>query len=762
MSTTAMDRTLSPARPAPPEEVQCDYDACVEARRHLSEWTGHVLSAASQAQQQQQQQQQPRSAAVGKVDSGRSVRPLYASERQTLADNNCRCLPSRGGGDGADADADPWSSLRLLVPSRDLKRDFSATLKRCASNSTFQGTVVLVVDDDDDDGAGNVDDGDESALLGVHSNLHVGDGCILSLQSSVVGNNYLSQTFVGSGAVVHNCGRVTYKETPARKDWTRLELEVGPESGGGRKLLATPESNLMHLCDQLASGGKQRTDDSGADLFGGPRMTSPPVVNLFCPGAKIRDTPTLANVVAYPKSHIEAATCVEHCLLYPSSQIQNGCVAKHALMQWNTSIIDSSVVEHAIIMEASHVGPNSTIHHAVLGPDVHVSCGEVHASLLGSNTNAHHQSLVISVIWPLGRGNVGYGANVGSNHTGRLPDQETLSGEGAFWGLGTVIKFPVSLQEAPYSVVAAGTTLPPQRLRMPFSLVLTSSTNGGRNSLLPGWVLKSSPYTLARNQVKFAQRRKAKHHHHYTGWDIIRPETVELCVWARKALQTPDAGSFSKALYFGERDIPGIGPNELIEKGRKGGIEAYTNCIQRFALRGLLKFLTDELKATAGNGRRMGELPAVLINGSPRLESDIMDSTEMVKKGVSSSQATWHPFPWHVDQSAAWVYQRKLLLDEFPPPPPPASTAPWICDLLRTLVRLEHQYAKQVYQSKHRDDTRGSQTIPGYGDSHVAAEDDPVIAQVHADASSTEAKVTELLAYLEQYSNSSPRTASKL
>jgi hypothetical protein len=35
----------------------------------------------------------------------------------------------------------------------------------------------------------------------------------------------------------------------------------------------------------------------------------------------------------------------------------------------------------------------------------------------------HHQALLIATIWPSGRGNVSHGASVGSNHTGKAPDQ---------------------------------------------------------------------------------------------------------------------------------------------------------------------------------------------------------------------------------------------------------------------------------------------------------------------------------------------------
>jgi hypothetical protein len=81
-------------------------------------------------------------------------------------------------------------------------------------------------------------------------------------------------------------------------------------------------------------------------------------------------------------------------------------------------------------MEQSEVGPHSFTANAIYGPDSHVSGGEVHCTIFGPNANSHHQSLLIGILWPLGRGNVGYGSNVGSNHTGRIPDQETSVGEG--------------------------------------------------------------------------------------------------------------------------------------------------------------------------------------------------------------------------------------------------------------------------------------------------------------------------------------------
>ena len=151
-----------------------------------------------------------------------------------------------------------------------------------------------------------------------------------------------------------------------------------------------------------------------------------PTMNVLCPGC-ILHSPRVIHVHLLPRASIDSSTTVISTLLLPNASIRKA--------------------------------------------DSHVSGGEVHGTLLGPNANSHHQSLLIGVLWPLGRGNVGYGSNVGSNHTGRIPDQETSVGEGTFWGLGCVIKFPVNLTCAPYSIVAAGVQLPPQRIMFPFSLI---------------------------------------------------------------------------------------------------------------------------------------------------------------------------------------------------------------------------------------------------------------------------------------------------
>src|SRR4029077_20042916 len=100
-----------------------------------------------------------------------------------------------------------------------------------------------------------------------------------------------------------------------------------------------------------------------------------------------------------------------------------------------------------------------------------VAEGEVTASLVGPFVGFHHQALLIAALWPEGKGNVGYGANVGSNHTSKAPDQEFRAGEGLFLGLGVSIKFPSAFRRAPYSIIACGVNTLPQKVTFPFSLI---------------------------------------------------------------------------------------------------------------------------------------------------------------------------------------------------------------------------------------------------------------------------------------------------
>ena len=88
------------------------------------------------------------------------------------------------------------------------------------------------------------------------------------------------------------------------------------------------------------------------------------------------------------------------------------------------------MLKAAFFFEHSSLEDNGVVVDSLIGSNSHIAKGEITACYVGPFVGMHHQSLLIGILWPLGRGNVGYGSNVGSNHTGRIPDQETSVGEG--------------------------------------------------------------------------------------------------------------------------------------------------------------------------------------------------------------------------------------------------------------------------------------------------------------------------------------------
>lgn len=177
----------------------------------------------------------------------------------------------------------------------------------------------------------------------------------------------------------------------------------------------------------------------------------------------------------------------------PSAVLSKSSV-RHAIVQWHCVVESMSVVRDALLCDCAHVERQGIVLSSVIGPNTSVAEGEVTSSFVGPFVGFHHHALLIAAYWPSGKGNVGYGANVGSNHTLKAPDQELFPGEGVFFGLGSNVKFPSNFVRAPYAVLATGVTTLPQRLAMPFALVNTPghvipTLSPAINEISPGYVV---------------------------------------------------------------------------------------------------------------------------------------------------------------------------------------------------------------------------------------------------------------------------------
>lgn len=640
------------------------------------------------------------------VDRSR-LRPLTLKEREILEAHGCRCTAG-------------WKSLYI---SSDFS-DAASWLAQRVSNTTFGPEVVLVMSDSVVDFTSTLPSDIQVYPVGCHRNDYIAHS-ILNLSSTRChGNSIVLHTVLGPDTALIGCGHVTCGTRDSKSQSSLpyvLSLSVGPESGGGRSLCLPPQATMWHVTQQLrgVDDKTNRPSHDNSPALQPFQLSQPPSFpithNILFPGAYIRHTPTVEAVILHPQAAIVAATVVQRTRLFPQARISDGSVVKDCLLQWKTTVIEHSSLHHVFLMECAAAGPASVLAHAVLGPDVHVAAGEVHASILGPNTAAHHQSLCIGLLWPTGRGNIGYGANVGSNHTGRLPDQEAVAAEGCFWGLSCVVVLPVHLGHAPYSVVAAGATLPAGTcLTCPFSLV----TNAGH--IVPGWVYAKSPYTVVRSAHKFAKRRKAIRHAYYTGWDILRPSVIEFCARARHQL----------------RQGAPMGHSSLVctDKARTLGIRTYTDLMQRYALQELLDLCLGKTKE---EGAAMW-MPAVA--------RAVQEAKCVSPLAGVTSPADWAPFPWEEDASQTAAYRRVLLRREFPRDG--ISWKHWIRQGLQRLVLLEQEFCDAVERSKARDDQRGQAIVPGYVAAHVAASKDPVIQRQRQETVATCQRIQSVLSQL--------------
>lgn len=368
------------------------------------------------------------------------------------------------------------------------------------------------------------------------------------------------------------------------------------------------------------------------------------------------------------------------------TRIDGGASVSDAVLQQGVHVGGMAIVRRSVLCEHSAVDEHATVETSLIGPNTHIAKGEVTASLVGPFVGFHHQSMLIAAFWPEGKGNVAHGAMVGSNHTGRAPDQEIWPGEGMFFGLGCAIRYPSDFSEAPYSVISMGVSTLPQKVRFPFSLLTVPAEPLGAagehvprafNEIIPGWSLSSNAYGLVRLELKFAARDQARRHQF--DYKVHRPQIMRLVREARDRLMAITA---IKPVYIDD-DLPGLGRNFLREEVRLAAIETYTRALKRYCLRMLLAEQENNLQ----------------IPGSAELAHEL---TRQLIPGIG------------------------------------------LPERMKLLVEIERANAEQVQASKRADDERGGRIIPGYADAHLSADQDPVVVSAWDRVRRTEERIRKL------------------
>eukprot|EP00124_Ichthyophonus_hoferi_P004019 Ihof_evm3s397 gene=Ihof_evmTU3s397 len=340
-------------------------------------------------------------------------------------------------------------------------------------------------------------------------NVIVEDGALVSRTS------LLNNVYIGPKACVMGCGEVICSGNTTFGNGTELPLAI---ETGGRDTLIFAEMTVS-----VAAGvATNRADSEGLARYAAAlkkykeKATSPCTI-IGC-GSRVMHTPRVTNVYMGAGAHIDSAVWVEEATLLSTEKecamVLAGCSVKNAIMQWGSTIDSVSMISNALLCEHSTIMHHGKVSDSIIGPNSYVSEAECTATLCGPFVTLDHQALLIACLWPEGKGSVSYGANVGSNHTSKAPDQELWSGEGTFYGLGCCIKYPTDFSQAPYSIIGSGVITLPQKMCFPFSLIASPSDNitdlsPAFNELIPAWLLGHSIESLRIKEKRMMSTNKA-------------------------------------------------------------------------------------------------------------------------------------------------------------------------------------------------------------------------------------------------------------
>ncbi len=529
-------------------------------------------------------------------------------------------------------------------------------------------------------------------------------GCVIGHEALIHEVRLLANYVIGPGALLLDCGRVTAEGETAFGNGAALRVAL---EAGGREVAVYAEIDVETAAAVARSRGRARPLGDYAAAVADYRARASSRRGLIEAGARVQGAGRILNSYVGPHARVDGATSITDSTLLSSedepAEVGEGACVRGALLQWGSRVSTQAVVERSVLTEHSHAERHAKVLDSVLGPNTSVGGGEVTSSLLGPFVGCHHQSLLISTFWPEGRGNIGYGANVGSNHTSRAPDQEFWAGEGLFLGLSVNVKFPCDFSQAPYTVVACGATLLPQKVTFPFSLIMPPAAHHegvppAYNEISPAWMLAENFYALRRNETKYRARDRARR----TRFDfaVLRPDTVDLMLDACRRLEAVAA---VKDIYT-ERDIDGLGKNFLLEPQRQAAVAAYRFYALYYALGGLKDRVAQALNA----GR--GEPPTDALLHTP-------------------------------SDDRVWEHQRRLLHDTF-------GVTGVAAGLARLPAMLE-KVARDVEASKARDDKRGARIIDDYAEAHPPADTDECVRRTWQEARRAQAEVADLLGRLQ-------------
>ncbi len=479
--------------------------------------------------------------------------------------------------------------------------------------------------------------GDVSYPTGIYDSL---------VHNSIVENalvyrvSMLSNELIRCGAVVHNVGSLV--SSGKINYMIGTSMNVGNEMGG-RSILVFPELTTELVDLQLFHKADAEVGNAFAEQLKIYRDEMALPFGIVGKGAVVSNTNIIRNSWIGAHARIEGASKIRNSVvmssLEESTHVYDSVILENSNVQMGVKIHTGAEVQGSVLMTRTKVCCKAIVKSSVIAPCCHIEEGEVNSSYMGPMTQMHHHSLLIAALWPEGCGNLGYGANVGSNHTGRMPDQEVMPGQAMFFGLGVNIKFPANYRESPFTLIATGVTTMPQRLKFPFSLVRPGDPqlNGvpaRLNEIVPGWNYACNAYALDRNAYKYSVRGKGVVP--ATFFSIFNPETVRCVYDAYCRLQVATI----RDVYTKEH-IDGLGENFLRERVRQQALHTYSEYLERYVLESIITMVVNDVNLLAQPVKELRRLITTELNKDVVRVVPLSDSFEDLVKRYRQLEKDW-------------------------------------------------------------------------------------------------------------------------
>ena len=488
-------------------------------------------------------------------------RPLTDDEIQTLEKNGNR--------------SESWGKV-MVETDFDANRIHRSSFMGEVFLPRFFGTLLLP--------------GDVSFPTGIYDSLV--HNCIVE-NALVHKVAMLSNILVRSSAVLQNVGSIV--SSGKISYMIGNAMHVGNEMGG-RRVLVFPEVTMELVESQLFHKPEPEVAQAFEEQLRTYREETAFPLGVVGKGAVVSNTNIIRNSWIGAHARIEGAEKIRNSVVLSSleepSHVYDSVILENSNVQMGVTIHTGAEVQGSVLMSRTTVACKAIVKSSIIAPCCHIEEGEVNSSYMGPMTQMHHHSLLIAALWPEGCGNLGYGANVGSNHTGRMPDQEVMPAQGMFFGLGVNIKFPANFRESPFTLIATGLTTLPQRLKFPFSLIRPGDPQlvgipPRLNEIVPGWNYAHNAYALDRNSYKYSLRGKGVIPSSF--YSIFSADTVRYVYDAYQRLQVTTI----RDIYTKEH-IDGLGENFLRERVRQQALKTYMEYLERYVLESIVTLVVND------------------------------------------------------------------------------------------------------------------------------------------------------------------------